>query len=94
MLGKPLRVPPPKAFFPVTSDRLDQRRPARIDRVPLGILYMLGATVMFAACSAISKWQVASYSFVEVLIFRSGVSLVTCAALILPRTGPSASSVG
>lgn len=64
-----------------------QRAPKRTDRVPLGILYMLGATVMFAACSAISKWQVASYSFVEVLIFRSGISLVTCAALILPRTG-------
>jgi drug/metabolite transporter (DMT)-like permease len=48
---------------------------------------MLGATVMFAACSAISKWQVASYSFAEVLIFRSLGSLVTCAILILPRNG-------
>jgi drug/metabolite transporter (DMT)-like permease len=71
----------------VTSDSLDQGPPARRDRVPLGILYMLAATVMFAACSAISKWQVASYSFVEVLVFRSGISLLTCAALILPRTG-------
>jgi len=71
----------------VTSDSLDQAPPARRDRVPLGIFYMLAATVMFAACSAISKWQVASYSFVEVLVFRSGISLLTCAALILPRTG-------
>lgn len=64
-----------------------QRHPARADRVPLGILYMLGATVMFAACSALSKWQVASYSFAEVLVFRAAGSLITCAALILPRTG-------
>jgi drug/metabolite transporter (DMT)-like permease len=71
----------------VTSDSLDQRRPARTDRVPLGILYMLGATVMFALSSALSKWQVASYSFVEVLFVRAIVSLLVCAVLILPRTG-------
>ena len=71
----------------MTSDRLDQRRPARTDRVPLGILYMLGATVMFAASSALSKWQVVSYPFVEVLFIRAIVSLVVCAVLILPRTG-------
>jgi drug/metabolite transporter (DMT)-like permease len=74
----------------VTSDSLDPLVPAvpvRTDRVPLGILYMLGATVMFAACSALSKWQVASYSVAEVLVFRAAGSLITCAALILPRTG-------
>src|SRR5512141_2855660 len=48
---------------------------------------MLGATVMFALSSALSKWQVAEYSFVEVLFFRAIASLVTCAALILPGTG-------
>jgi drug/metabolite transporter (DMT)-like permease len=63
----------------VTSDRAD--------RVPRGIVFMLGATVLFAASTALSKWQVASYSFAEVLWFRSAVSLLTCALLILPRTG-------
>ena len=48
---------------------------------------MLGATVMFAASSALSKWQVVSYPFVEVLFIRAIVSLVVCAVLILPRTG-------
>jgi drug/metabolite transporter (DMT)-like permease len=71
----------------VTSDRLDQPKPARLDRVPRGILYMLAATVMFAISSAIAKWQVASYSFAEVLFFRALVSVVACAVLILPRTG-------
>jgi drug/metabolite transporter (DMT)-like permease len=72
----------------VTADHLDQRLPtARADRVPRGILYMLGATVTFAVSSAISKWQVADYSFAEVLFFRAVVSLAACAVLILPRTG-------
>jgi len=71
----------------LTSDSLDQRASLRADRIPLGILFMLGATVMFALSSALSKWQVASYSFIEVLFFRAAASLVTCAAIILPRTG-------
>jgi drug/metabolite transporter (DMT)-like permease len=72
----------------VTSDSFDQRLPAaRADRVPRGILYMLGATVMFAVSSAIAKWQVVSYSFAEVLFFRAVISLIACIVLILPRTG-------
>jgi drug/metabolite transporter (DMT)-like permease len=73
----------------VNSD-VDQRRPAapaHRDRVPLGIAYMLGATLVFAASFAISKWQVARFSFAEVLFFRAFASLLTCAALILPRRG-------
>lgn len=71
----------------MTSESLDQRATARADHVPLGILYMLGASVMFALSSAISKWQVAEYSFIEVLFFRAIASLAICAILILPRTG-------
>lgn len=59
----------------------------RSDKVPLGILFMLGATVMFAGSTALSKWQVDTYSFVEVLLFRSLVSLIVCALLIMPRAG-------
>jgi hypothetical protein len=44
----------------LTSDSLDQRAGLRADRIPLGILFMLGATVMFALSSALSKWQVAN----------------------------------
>ena len=59
----------------------------RADHIPLGMLFMILATVAFAISSAISKWQVSSYSFAEVLFFRAIASLVTCAVLILPRTG-------
>lgn len=71
----------------MTTDSLDPPRPTRIDRVPLGIAFMLGATVLFALSSALSKAQVAEFSFAEVLFFRSFASLVTCAIIILPRTG-------
>ena len=70
----------------MTADSLE-RAASRADRIPLGILFMLGATVMFAISSALSKWQVAEYSFIEVLFFRAIASLATCAVLILPRTG-------
>ena len=72
----------------MTSERLDQRLPAaRADRVPRGILFMLGATVMYAGSTALSKWQVASYPFPEVLFFRTFVSLIVVSLLILPRHG-------
>ena len=74
----------------VSIDDAEAIRPParrRADHIPLGIALMLGATVMYAGSTALSKWQVASYSFAEVLFFRTAVSLVVCAALILPRTG-------
>jgi drug/metabolite transporter (DMT)-like permease len=72
----------------VTSDSLDQRLPAaRADRVPRGILLMIAATVMYAASTALSKWQVATYSFAEVLFVRTFVSLIVVSLLILPRQG-------
>jgi drug/metabolite transporter (DMT)-like permease len=57
------------------------------DDVPRGILFMIGASVLFALANAIAKWQVAIYPVGEVMFFRSFVSLVACAAVILPFTG-------
>ena len=59
----------------------------RIDKVPLGILYMLGATFVFSISSAMSKWQVDHYSFAEVLFFRALGSMAICSLLIMPRAG-------
>jgi drug/metabolite transporter (DMT)-like permease len=59
----------------------------RREHVPLGILYMVGATIVFSASSACSKWLVATYPVGEVLFTRSLVSLITCALFILPTTG-------
>src|SRR6476619_1025434 len=60
---------------------------ARRAPVPLGIAFMLAATVTFALSTAISKWQVAHYSFAEVLFLRALGSLPVCALLILPHSG-------
>jgi drug/metabolite transporter (DMT)-like permease len=59
----------------------------RKEHVLLGISYMVGATIVFAISSAISKWLIATYPIGEVLVTRSGVSLVVCALIILPRNG-------
>jgi drug/metabolite transporter (DMT)-like permease len=59
----------------------------REESVPLGILYMLGATLLFASSSASAKWLVATYPVGEVLFVRQTVSLMVCALIILPFSG-------
>jgi drug/metabolite transporter (DMT)-like permease len=59
----------------------------RREHVPRGILFMIGATIMFAASSAVSKWLVERYPVGEVLFTRTVVALITCALFILPYTG-------
>jgi len=51
------------------------------------IAYMIGATLVFAISSAISKWLVATYPIGEVLFTRSLISLIVVALIIMPRTG-------
>ena len=57
------------------------------DNVPLGIACMTGATLMFAASSAIMKLEVAKYPIGEVMAGRSLTSLAVCAAFVLPMRG-------
>jgi drug/metabolite transporter (DMT)-like permease len=61
--------------------------PTRHERVPLGILYMVSAGLVFAVSSAVSKWLVATYPVGEVLFSRAVVSLVALGLFILPGTG-------
>jgi drug/metabolite transporter (DMT)-like permease len=48
---------------------------------------MIGATIMFAGSSAISKWLVASYPLGEVLFTRTAVALIACALFMMPYAG-------
>jgi len=64
-----------------------QRAPVREERIPLGIAYMISATVLFAGSSATSKWLVAAYPIGEVLFSRSATSLVGASLAILPYAG-------
>jgi drug/metabolite transporter (DMT)-like permease len=59
----------------------------RQERIPLGIAYMIAATVLFAGSSATSKWLVATYPVGEVLFSRSATSLVGASLAILPFSG-------
>jgi len=59
----------------------------RRTNVPLGIMCMLAATVLFAGSSAAAKWFVTTYPFGEVLFMRQIASFMTGAVLILPFTG-------
>src|SRR5580693_1956216 len=57
------------------------------DHVPLGIGYMVLATSLFAAASALTKWLVGIYPVGEVVFARSFSSFLVCAAVMLPLTG-------
>jgi drug/metabolite transporter (DMT)-like permease len=70
-----------------SSDLAISGSPARREHVPLAILYMVGATIIFSGSSAASKWLVARYPIGEVLFTRTAVALIACALFILPRTG-------
>jgi drug/metabolite transporter (DMT)-like permease len=92
---------PPRTGRAITADPREERQvtatasrevPAgqaskRREHIPLGILHMAGATMVFSISSASSKWLVATYPVGEVLFTRSLVSLIACAAFILPATG-------
>lgn len=55
--------------------------------VPLGIIYMIIATVAFAGTHAVSKWLIANYPIGQVMFSRSLVGLVVALAILLPMHG-------
>lgn len=61
--------------------------PVRREHVPLGIAYMVGATLLFSAAGAITKWALATYPAGEVGFVRQVFSTLLCSVMILPRTG-------
>ena len=61
--------------------------PARQERIPQAILYMVAAGAIFSFSSAASKWLVATYPVGEVLFSRVLVSLVLFSAFALPTAG-------
>ncbi|HUI13919.1 MAG TPA: DMT family transporter [Xanthobacteraceae bacterium] len=71
------------------STAIDQSAAGRDNHVVRGILFMIGATVMFAISNALSKWVVAIYPVGEVMFSRSLFSLIVCSTFMLPVTGLS-----
>lgn len=69
------------------STAIETPAAARQNHVVRGILFMIGATVMFAISNALSKWVVAIYPVGEVMFSRSLTSCIVCSAFMLPVTG-------
>jgi drug/metabolite transporter (DMT)-like permease len=67
------------------EDALSFVKPA--DNIPLGIAWMVLATMLLAVAAAIAKWQAAIYPIGEVMFFRSAAGLVFCALIVLPVSG-------
>jgi drug/metabolite transporter (DMT)-like permease len=64
------------------------RKPGtRIERIPLGILHMIAATVIFAGSSALTKWLVGIYPIGEVMFVRASAALIGASLVILPSAG-------
>jgi drug/metabolite transporter (DMT)-like permease len=89
--AEPLLYPPPRAvenksiYLPLRAREGRQRA----ERIPLGIICMLAATILIAGSSALSKWLVATYPIGEMLFVRAAVALVGSSLAILPATGLS-----
>ena len=64
-----------------------ERQGIRQERVPLAIVFMLVATILFAGSSALSKWLVAAYPIGEMLFVRAATALIGSSLVILPMTG-------
>jgi drug/metabolite transporter (DMT)-like permease len=71
----------------VSSTNIEQSPPEREERIPLGIILMVGAGLLFAGSSAASKWLVATYPVGEILWTRTVVSLIALSLFVLPRAG-------
>lgn len=60
---------------------------ARADRIWLGILCVVAATLAFAIASALAKWLVQTYALGQVVFFRCLFSLVPVFVVVLVRRG-------
>lgn len=59
----------------------------RVDNAPLGIAFMVGATILFAVSNAIAKWGSESYPPGEVIFFRSYATLLIVIVFVVSRRG-------
>jgi drug/metabolite transporter (DMT)-like permease len=90
--GRDRRAVVAKVPARTTPDRSPHAAHARegreaAERIPLGIICMLVATILFAGSSALSKWLVATYPIGQMLFMRAAAALVGSSLVIVPVTG-------
>jgi drug/metabolite transporter (DMT)-like permease len=81
------RVKQPSGIIGTVHKTSCEKTGIRQERIPLGIVYMLTATVLFAGSSALSKWLVGTYPIGEMLFVRAATALLGVSLVILPATG-------
>ncbi len=69
---------------PGSASRKEGRR---AENIPLGIVLMLTASILFQVSSALSKWLIETYPIGEMLFMRTAAALAAVGAVILPVTG-------
>src|SRR6266481_6845972 len=87
--AEPLPYPPPRAvesksIYPPSRAREGRER---AERIPLGIICVLAATILLAGSSALSKWLVGTYPIGEMLFIRAAAALSARASRSCPRLG-------
>ncbi len=70
---------------PAPAPRLAEGR--IVENIPLAIVFMLVASILFQGSIALSKWLVETYPIGETLFMRAAASLAVASAVILPVTG-------
>jgi drug/metabolite transporter (DMT)-like permease len=70
-----------------SADRPMPKPPARQERIPLAIAYVVSAGAIFSFSSAASKWLVETYPVGEVLFSRVFISFILFAIFVLWSTG-------
>src|SRR5262245_25592727 len=83
----PQDSPYPREVTGLSADVTVHTAAIRQERIPLAILYMVGAGMVFACSSAASKWLVETYPVGEVLFTRTIIGLLACSLFILPTFG-------
>src|SRR5258708_5382687 len=87
--AEPLPYPPPRAVESKSIYAPSRAREGRerAERIPLGIICVLAATILLAGSSALSKWLVGTYPIGEILFGRGAPALVGSSLAILPAAG-------
>ena len=81
--------PNPDVSDSPSAERPSPRPPARQERIPLAIAYMVAAGLIFSFSSAASKWLVETYPPGEVLFQRVFISLILFTGFAFWTVGPS-----
>src|SRR5260370_29127355 len=89
--AEPFPYPPPRAVESKSICPPSRAREGRerAERIPLGIICVLAATILLAGSSALSKWLVGTYPIGQMLVARAAAARGGSGLAVLPAAGVS-----